>query len=60
MGSLHTCRVALLVTIVSIFASMLSGCATVGGGAPAPATTSVQTLEYYPYQVKGYQNSYPR
>ncbi len=60
MGSLHTCRVVLLVTIVSIFASMLSGCATVGGGAPAPATTSVQTLEYYPYQVKGYQNSYPR
>lgn len=23
------------------------------------ATTSVQTVEYYPYQVKGYQNSYP-
>ena len=23
-------------------------------------TTSVQTLQYYPYQVKGYQNSYPR
>ncbi len=60
MGSLHTCRVALLVTIVLIFTSMLSGCASVGGGAPGPPTTSVQTLEYYPYQVKGYQNSYPR
>ena len=23
-------------------------------------TTSVQALQYYPYQVKGYQNSYPR
>jgi len=58
VGSLHTCRIALLVTIVSTVTSMLPGCATVGGG--APATTSVQTLEYYPYQVKGYQNSYPR
>ena len=62
MGSQPTfrIRIALLVTIVLTFASILSGCATVGGGAPAPATTSVQTLEYYPYQVKGYQNSYPR
>ena len=60
MRSLHTCRIALLVTIVSILASMLSGCATLGGGAPAPATTSVQALEYYRYQVKGYQNSYPK
>jgi len=56
----HTCRIALLVTIVSILTAMLSGCATVGGGAPAPVTTSTQTLEYYPYQVKGYQNSYPK
>jgi hypothetical protein len=53
-------RIALLVTIVSIVASMLSGCATVGGGAPAPVINSTQTLEYYPYQVKGYQNSYPK
>src|SRR5271166_2696728 len=56
----HTFRIALLVTIVSILTTMLSGCATVGGGAPAPVTTSTQTLEYYPYQVKGYQNSYPK
>jgi hypothetical protein len=58
--SLDTCRRALLFTIVSILTAMLSGCATVGGGAPAPVTTSTQTLEYYPYQVKGYQNSYPK
>src|ERR1700684_768438 len=41
---------------------MLAGCSTVneGGGTAAAPTTSVQTLEYYPYLVKGYQNSYPR
>ena len=60
MGSLQTCRIALLVTIVSTCGALLPGCATVGGGAPAPATTLVQTVEYYPYQVKGYQNSYPK
>ncbi len=60
MGSLHTSRIALLAAVVSSLASILSGCATIGRGAPAPATTSVQKLEYYPYLVKGYQNSYPR
>ena len=41
---------------------MLAGCSTVneGGGTAAAPTTSMQTLEYYPYQVKGYQNSYPK
>jgi hypothetical protein len=41
---------------------MLAGCSTVneGGGTAAAPTTSVQTLEYYQYQVKGYQNSYPK
>src|SRR5271167_1941752 len=41
---------------------MLAGCSTVneGGGTAAAPATSMQTLEYYPYQVKGYQNSYPR
>jgi hypothetical protein len=38
--------------------ALVAGCATLGGGPPA-APTSVQTLEYYPFQVKGYQNSYP-
>jgi hypothetical protein len=36
----------------------LAGCATVGNEPALPAT-SMQTLEYYPFQVKGYQNSYP-
>ncbi|HVA81568.1 MAG TPA: hypothetical protein VNF29_11640, partial [Candidatus Binataceae bacterium] len=41
-------------------ALILSGCATLGLGAPPPvAPTSVQKLEYYQYQVKGYQNSFP-
>jgi hypothetical protein len=41
---------------------MLAGCSTVNrsGGSAAVPTTSVETLEYYPYLVKGYQNSYPR
>ncbi len=62
MGSLHTCRIALLITIASILTSMLAGCANVneGGGTAAAPATSIQTLEYYQYQVKGYQNSYPK
>lgn len=51
-----TSQNALIVGLGSILASMLAGCATV---APAPPTTSTQSLEYYPFQVKGYQNSYP-
>ena len=40
---------------------VLSGCAAVGleSQAPAVASTSVEKLEYYQYQVKGYQNSFP-
>jgi len=55
-------RLALLITIASITTSLLAGCATFneGGGTAAAPTTSIQTLEYYPYQVKGYQNSYPK
>jgi hypothetical protein len=55
-------RIALLIATASILTSMLAGCSTVneGGGTAAAPTTSVQTLEYYPYLVKGYQNSYPR
>jgi hypothetical protein len=61
VGSQPTFRIrsALLITIGSILAATLAGCATTGGES-APATTSVQTLEYYQYQVKGYQNSYPK
>jgi hypothetical protein len=40
---------------------LLGGCAMLGLEAqPPPAPTSMQTLEYYPYQVKGYQDSYPK
>jgi hypothetical protein len=61
MRSPHDGRIALLVTIASILTAMFAwGCATTGGGASAPVTNSTQKLEYYPYQVKGYQNSYPR
>ncbi|MDB5107427.1 MAG: hypothetical protein JWM69_368 [Candidatus Binatus sp.] len=45
---------ALLTTV----AASISGCAGLNS-APPPATTSVETLEYYPFQVKGYQGSYP-
>ena len=56
-------RFALVITISSITTLLLAGCSTVnegGGGTAAAPTTSTQTLEYYPYQVKGYQNSYPK
>jgi hypothetical protein len=36
------------------------GCATVNGPESSSSSTSMQKLEYYPFQVKGYQNSYPR
>src|SRR5713226_4882533 len=43
-----------------MLAVTLTSCATVGmSNTPAPETTSVQTVEYYPYLVKGYQNSFP-
>ena len=65
MGRQPTFRIrfALLITIASITTSLLAGCSTVnegGTGTAAAPTTSIQTLEYYPYQVKGYQNSYPK
>jgi hypothetical protein len=45
----------------AFLALAIAGCSAVGLGSQAPptATTSVETVEYYPYQVKGYQNSYP-
>jgi len=47
--------------LIILLALAIAGCSAVGSGGGAPSsTTSVETLEYYPYQVKGYQNSYPR
>jgi hypothetical protein len=47
--------------VLALLALAIAGCSLVGlGSQTQPSTpTSVQTLEYYPYQVKGYQNSYP-
>lgn len=41
---------------------LMAGCATSQGpgGEGANVPTSVQKVEYYPYQVKGYQSSFPR
>jgi hypothetical protein len=44
----------------TLLALAIAGCAAVGAGGSQPIpTTSVQTVEYYPFQVKGYQNTYP-
>jgi hypothetical protein len=42
-------------------ALLITGCSAVGitGPTEPTATTSVETIEYYPYLVKGYQNSFP-
>jgi len=47
--------------LYALAALIVAGCAAAGAGgtgAPIPAS-SVQTVEYYPFQVKGYQNTYP-
>lgn len=51
-------REAALASAIALF---MAGCSTLGGGNPPTVSgpTSVQTLEYYPYQVKGYQGTYP-
>jgi hypothetical protein len=60
VGRSNTSQVALLVAVVMMLAVTLTSCAPVGiSNTPAPATTSVQTVEYYPFLVKGYQNSFP-
>lgn len=49
-----------IVLLVAVVVMLASGCATVGiSSTPAPTTDSVQTIEYYPFLVKGYQNSFP-
>ncbi len=47
--------------VFGLLALTIAGCSLIGlGGSSQPsATTSVESVEYYPYQVKGYQNSYP-
>ena len=50
------------VAIAVATAATLAGCATLTGApsAPAEAASSIQTVDYYPYLVKGYQKSFPR
>lgn len=45
----------------AFLALAIAGCSAIGLGGPSQpsAPTSVETVEFYPYQVKGYQNSYP-
>ena len=47
--------------VLVLMATAIAGCSLVGLGGPSqpPAPTSIQTLEYYPYLVKGYQSTYP-
>jgi hypothetical protein len=46
---------------LALLALAIAGCSALGlgGSSEPPAPTSVETVEYYPYQVKGYQNSFP-
>ena len=38
----------------------LAGCSSVQSPPLHMEPASVETVEYYPFQVKGYQNTYPR
>jgi hypothetical protein len=46
--------------ILAATAAALAGCASMFATAVNLPPASVQALEYYPRQVKGYQNSYPQ
>lgn len=64
MRRTHPIAFAANLSIAAVAAAVmlvLSGCTAVGleSQAPAVASTSVEKLEYYQYQVKGYQNSFP-
>ena len=53
--------IALRIVIAAATLFLAAGCATSGGiGGEPTVPTSTQTIEYYPYQVKGYQSTFPR
>ena len=52
--------IAFRIAIAAAMLLTMTACATVGGGGEAETATSVQKLEYFPYQVKGYQNTFPQ
>src|SRR5579863_8726374 len=39
--------------------ALLAGCSLISAPTPNLTPTSIETVEYYPRLVKGYQNSYP-
>jgi len=53
--SRSTLRRAVLILAAMVWA----GCSITNGTPSNIPSTSIQTLEYYPHLVKGYQNSYP-
>jgi hypothetical protein len=54
-------RAQIKLAVAAVFAFAIAGCATVGlQSGPSLEAVSIQKLEYYPYQVKGYQGSFPQ
>jgi hypothetical protein len=60
-GNPSTGKQTLAATLLTLAAiAWAAGCSLTSGGVTMPkGPVSVQKLEYYPYQVKGYQNTYP-
>ncbi len=52
-----TSAAALIVLAMALGAA---ACSTTTGGQAAMPAVSIQTLQFYPYLVKGFQNSYPK
>jgi hypothetical protein len=51
----------LMLALAAVTAAIIAACATtVQQEIANEPPTSVETLSYYPFQVRGYQNSYPR
>lgn len=61
MQSRNTAPRLLMFALAAVSAAIIAACATAVQQEIANVPpTSVDTLSYYPFQVKGYQNSYPR
>ncbi len=61
MQSRDTAPRLLMFALATVTAAIIAACATTVQQEMAnEPPTSVETLSYYPFQVKGYQNSYPR
>ena len=51
----------LAAALAAMAAALVAACATtVQQEIAAEPPTAIETLSYFPFQVKGYQNSYPR